>query len=298
MKVLSFNILADQYIDYEDLQRDYPTIHESDLKLEKRMPKIISYIKSVDADIVMLQEITPETKKIISAAFPEYKCVALAKHKYSEGGSYNSGNMTMLRKGMFKNIKHKGLFLAKTPNVFSLTTCNLVDAKQSKAKRSEAKRSEDVSKAKRSEAKQNEAKRSEAKQNEAKRSEAKRSEDDDNSLTIVNVHLDWEFESIREREAIALNKYVAKRKKCIIAGDFNTNAATTHGKFKNLASVVKKEKSTFLCENAMIDYIYVRNFKIKSGDVDNIPVKDKKNCFVKTIKKYGSDHYPVIATLD
>ena len=271
IKVLSFNILADQYIDYDDLQRDYPTIHESDLKLSKRMPKIIAYIKKVDADIVMLQEITPETKKMISKSFPEYKCVALAKHKYSEGGSYNSGNMTMLRKGMFKNIKHKGLFLAKTPNVFSLTNCVLIDkVMDDKGKQV-----------------------MEDKDKQVKDKLKDKLKDDE--LTIVNVHLDWEFESIREKEAMALNKYVAKHKKCIIAGDFNTNADVTHNKFKNFVSVVKKEKSTFLCENAMIDYIYVRGFTVKSGDVDNVPVKDKKNCFVKTIKKYGSDHYPVIA---
>lgn len=243
MKVLSFNILADQYIDYYDLQRDYPTINESDLKLEKRMPKILSYVKKIDADIVFLQEITPQTKKMFAKNFPDYKLTPLAKHKYSEGGSYNSGNMTMLKKSMFKKISNKSMFLAKTYNVFLITDC----------------------------------------------------EYEGEPLTLINIHLDWEKEELRTKEAIALNKYLTKHKRCIVAGDFNTDADITHSKFKKLESAVMKNTSTFLCENTMIDYIYVRGFKVSMGMVDNRPIEDKRNCFIKTIKLYGSDHYPVIS---
>ena len=97
------------------------------MKLEKRMPKILSYVKKIDADIVFLQEITPHTKKMFAKTFPDYKLTPLAKHKYSEGGSYNSGNMTMLKKSMFKKISNTPFGLQGKKGNISLIINNELD---------------------------------------------------------------------------------------------------------------------------------------------------------------------------
>ena len=46
----------------------------------------------------------------------------------------------------------------------------------------------------------------------------------------------------------------------------------------------------------MIDYIYVKGYDAINGYIDNT-VYDNIKCQNNTFKKYGSDHYPVIATI-
>ena len=113
-------------------------------------------------------------------------------------------------------------------------------------------------------------------------------------IDIYNVHLDDISEVAREHE---LEQIIAKfdlDKKIIIGGDFNTDNKTLHNRLKRMKFepvTVPEPNGTYICEKPMIDYIYVYGFSGSVGHVNNSV--SNSNCYRKTIKKYGSDHYPV-----
>lgn len=91
--------------------------------------------------------------------------------------------------------------------------------------------------------------------------------------------------------------------KVIIAGDFNTNHTKLHdiftgAGFKSGIHANTKHRGTYLCEKPMIDYIYAKGFKKISTSLHNEPTKcTAAACYISTIKKYGTDHYPIYAVV-
>ena len=246
MRVVTWNILADQYIDFDELQRDYPTISAKSLSLDVRLPKILHWIQKSKADIILLQEVTPETRKALVHTFDKnYWVGPISTHRSPEPNGTSSGTLTLVSRRIYtEEPEYETRFFAGSQSATGITYLP--------------------------------------------------------NLAIVNVHFDWQIAERRKREARGVLRFARTiRDPIIIGGDFNTDDDSLHRKFHSFVSGVRKQGSTFLCENPMIDHIYVRKAKITSkGSILNDPVNNRSNCFQKTLSKYGSDHYMVATTID
>jgi endonuclease/exonuclease/phosphatase family metal-dependent hydrolase len=246
MKILSFNVLSQQLIGEFD---EYINVSHKYLQKKYRYAKNIQLLKKYDADIILLQEVDPGLRKLIKQKCKIYKVLPIVRY-YQDDSKYYLGEMVMLKKDKFKNIKQQ-LYVFERYNV----GCPIVKCKMNNIE-----------------------------------------------ITIINVHLSDLTERIRMGETSELLKYVKKldSELVIIGGDFNTDTNKLHTRYvKNgFRSVVSKKnkKSTYYCESPMIDYIYVKGYDAINGYIDNT-VYDNIKCRNNTFKKYGSDHYPVIATI-
>jgi len=248
LKVLSFNILAEQFIDYSDLSADYPGIPIRELKEDNRLPKIFNFLKQADADVMLLQEVNNKVYKLLRDSFEKkYTIYALARHKTQEalqkGNTY--GNLIMVRDGIFAKGKQTVYNVPILGTAFAILETSVEKSK----------------------------------------------------VLIVNIHLDSDpGESKRRREIKVLMELLKPKLSThtiILSGDFNTSNANTHKKFNKLRSVVSTAKGTYLADDPMIDWIYVSNAIILSGNV----LKPARASPVTPLKKYGSDHYPVIGNI-
>jgi endonuclease/exonuclease/phosphatase family metal-dependent hydrolase len=255
LKILSFNILAEQFIDYDNPSEYYPKVPVSDLKEENRLPKIFAFLQKNDPDIMLLQEVNPKVLKMLQLNLAEsHMLMPLAEHhteeSLMEGNDY--GNLIAVRHGMFDEFSYRTIFVPKLGSAFALLTCKL------KA---------DLSK----------------------------------EFLIINIHLDADEESEDNRKIevnmlMKLIKNLLKKSITIITGDFNTNSPIIHNKFKKLTPVVRPDKpvGTYLNDPLMIDWIYIKNANIVSGKV--LKPSDATNA--TPLKKFGSDHYPVVAEIE
>ena len=116
---------------------------------------------------------------------------------------------------------------------------------------------------------------------------------DADNICIYNVHLDDKSKRSRYKELKNIISTFDTHRKIIIGGDFNGNEQSLHSLLNNFKLNIKK-KGTYLCETPMIDYIYAHGFKSVKGFIDN---DVQKNCYINTIKKYGSDHHPIYSAL-
>ena len=234
MIIMSFNILADVFIDFKNPEEYYPTIKKEMLKMKHRFNTLIKYIHG---DIIMLQEVTPYIRnKIISIFGDKYIVLPLSVHISS---TETTGNLTLLKRNKFGAIQYDTLYINNT--AVSVTSVYYDDT------------------------------------------------------TIYNIHLNDVAHAIRMKELKHIISTFDKTRKIIIGGDFNSDNKKLHHLLKDFKMGIHS-KSTYLCEDHMIDYIYVYGFKKAMGDVNN--KINSKNCYQTTIEKYGSDHYPVYTTTE
>jgi len=111
LTVLSWNILSQDWIDFQNLSEYYPNISSSDMYLTKRLKLIIKYIRKVNADIIFLQEVTIPVQSILKSAFSKkYLILDLTPHLQSTTPvaerTLPFGNATLLKRRKFTNIKH------------------------------------------------------------------------------------------------------------------------------------------------------------------------------------------------
>lgn len=119
-------------------------------------------------------------------------------------------------------------------------------------------------------------------------------------IAITSVHLS--DTTAKYGQAAIMSELLSVYKgKVIIAGDFNTNNEKLHNiftgtGFKSGIHANTKHRGTYLCEKPMIDYIYAKGFKKINSTLHNEPTKcTAATCYISTIKKYGTDHYPIYA---
>lgn len=254
LKILSWNILAENCIDFINPAEYYPDIPVNFLKMSFRYPIIVQRIKEYNADIVMLQEMTPDIRiKLINDFKHIYTISPFARHKTGEKKPEWYGNLTMIRHDMFHDIKFKVAYLAESGTASLISTMKYILRDKGNVEQ---------------------------------------------RVMSVNIHFDAYKETKRIAEAKSLLNWLNKLDadwKVIISGDFNSDATQLHKLFAGYKSVIKRTeaKSTYLCEDPMIDYIYVKHMKVVIGIIDNISAK-KKRCMRHTLKTYGSDHHPVI----
>lgn len=104
MKVLSWNILANEYIQ----KKYYPTVKEELFNREERFNLIIDNLEEINADIVLLQEVMKEEhnkiKNILKNKYYISPLIPIQWIGYAEG---ESGNITLIKKNKFNKIKYK-----------------------------------------------------------------------------------------------------------------------------------------------------------------------------------------------
>jgi len=239
ISIRSFNILADVFVEpnKQFLDKWYPTIDYQNLKIKNRFDDLIKYIKG---DIILLQEVTPYIhSKFRKLLGDKYIVLPLSRHKNFE---HITGNLTIIKKNLFKNITHKTIYLGDgIPSNRPRSSVGLTET---------------------------------------------------DDVIIYNIHLDDSSNTIRKRELRQIISTFDNSKKIIIGGDFNSDSPQLHKVLTNLNfnMSISNKKGTYLCEKPMIDYIYTYGFSNSKGYIDN---SSKKDCYKKTIEKYGSNHLPV-----
>ena len=122
MKILSWNILASKYIK----KKYYPKIPEDILfSRHERFKKIYEIISINNPDVILLQEVM----KLEYDALTEYlKNIYYISHLTPINNNNNNeiGNVTFLKKNMFKNVTHYPLdFGLYTSCLYNNKTCNI-----------------------------------------------------------------------------------------------------------------------------------------------------------------------------
>lgn len=98
MKILSWNILADEFIK----KRYYPMIPPEDLMNRvKRQKHIIHTLKQCDTDVMLLQEVMQSEYNALSQAFAKTYHLIRGKNITWQNKRGYSGNVTCLRKSLF-----------------------------------------------------------------------------------------------------------------------------------------------------------------------------------------------------
>ena len=104
MKVLSWNILANEYIK----KQYYPQVKEELLIREERFKLIVNNLLAINADIILLQEVMSaeykNLKELLSHRYFISKLIPIHWKGYPQG---ESGNITMIKKSKFTSIKQK-----------------------------------------------------------------------------------------------------------------------------------------------------------------------------------------------
>jgi endonuclease/exonuclease/phosphatase family metal-dependent hydrolase len=98
MKILSWNILADEFIK----ERYYPMIPpELLLKRQHRQKQILTLLKHIQTDVMLLQEVMPAEYKLLVAAFKKTHHILRGKYITWQQKPSHSGNVTLLSKELF-----------------------------------------------------------------------------------------------------------------------------------------------------------------------------------------------------
>ena len=254
LKIMTWNILDEGCIDFVNPTEYYFDIPVDNLLMKNRYPIINRWLKIYNSDVIMLQEATRDVCRRLIADFTDYRVMPYTANEANTESAY--GNVTMLKKGVFRSIKHKKYKFKKSNAAFSVTTAVRMS--------------------------------------------------DGVRFAFINIHLDAYKATTRAAEAQTVINLVRAWCKggsfcAVCAGDFNTDKVPVHKKFAAWTLTVDEAKSTYLCEDPMLDYIYIKgcgklNVLVRKGKIDN-KAAGKKNCMRYTIDHYGSDHHPVIATV-
>jgi endonuclease/exonuclease/phosphatase family metal-dependent hydrolase len=123
MKVLSWNVLADEWVK----KSYYPTV--KDLRLldpEHRLPIQVKILKEEDADIILLQEVMPETYARLSRMFRKtHHISSLCLRHWSKTRPSVSGHMTLVRRTLCKDIREKELSFGQRVQAGTLVLYNI-----------------------------------------------------------------------------------------------------------------------------------------------------------------------------
>jgi len=101
MKILTWNILASEWIE----PKYYPTVHDfSVMDSDKRIKLILKKLNTENADLMLLQEVMDTHYDVLYKKFHKsYYISSLRPVQWSAASSF-SGNITLVRKTMCKNI--------------------------------------------------------------------------------------------------------------------------------------------------------------------------------------------------
>lgn len=254
MRIVSFNILSDDYIDFDDrkfVRRWYNDIDPELLRLSNRLPTLLTKLEKLKADVFLLQEVMHEARDAIMERFgSDFSVGPICLHSLDRSNTNHcrTGNMIMVR--YQPNYKRVHFGRGALQYGYAYATAKITWRHTQ------------------------------------------------STLTLFSIHFSdvWKERSEQSNAFITLLDREVKGD-LVIGGDFNTHSRVTHAPFqRRFHTSIQFPKGTYLCERPMIDYIY-STIQPKFADVDNEPLEHVGTCYDRTIRDYGSDHYPVIAEI-
>jgi endonuclease/exonuclease/phosphatase family metal-dependent hydrolase len=267
MKIMTWNILASEWIK----KSYYPNVTETVLFDRKnRFKRILEKIILENPDVLMLQEVMQMEYKLLSDHLrSRYHVSYLSPINWSkkEGQPIlsESGNITLLKKSVFKSIHEQPL-----PGNFGLYSSALYSPTMKKKSLSKS-----ISKSK--------------------------STSKTYPVHLFNIHLHDLFGQTRTKQMNVIKPFSEQETTahCILAGDFNQEY-NPHSKLYAIPgfTVHNKCKTYYIKKNMNIDNILSKGFK-ENIQYDMAP----SSCLslpaeIETgFKLYGSDHLPVIKHL-
>lgn len=259
MRLVSFNILSDDYVDFQDqkfLRRYYNNMPPERLQWSHRKARVIAKMRELKADIFLLQEVMVEARTSFQRHFSDYYIGPLAQHEFQlDGINFNrTGNLILVRKSLCRQpptFWSVPIGLGYCVAVAQLTwrkphgpcrqaaifSVHLIDTPQ---------KVQQVGRL----------------------------------LALVD-----QFPACDE---IVGGDFNTKARRI--------HARLEHRFYSSVrVDQADRHYGTYLCERPMIDYIYT-SLPAYHSHIDNGPVNsDRQTCFVRTLDEVGSDHYPVIA---
>lgn len=131
IKIMTFNILAENCVDFKNPAEYYPHIDPKELRMKNRIHGIVKKIKDNNCDIVLLQELTYQVREQMVKMLPGYLCTRLAVNNLHEPKNLHWANMTLLKRGVFSQIKHVVQFLHKESyTAYSTLVCSHIASKK------------------------------------------------------------------------------------------------------------------------------------------------------------------------
>lgn len=259
MRLVSFNILSDDYMDFKDekfLRRYYKGLSPERLTWRYREARVLAKMRALKADIFMLQEVMVEARDSFQRHFGDYHISPLAQHEFHmDGINFNrTGNLVMVRKSVCRRPPEfwsVSIGLGYSVAVARLTwrvphghcqhaaifSLHLIDTPQ-------------------------------------------KFQQVGSLLALVDQFPECDL--ILGGDFNTKSRRVHTRMEKRFFSSVRVDQADHH-------------YGTYLCERPMIDYIYT-SLPAHRSRIDNGPVKsDRQTCFVRTLDEIGSDHYPVIA---
>jgi len=230
MNIMTWNILADEYID----KKEYNNLNKKYLNRKIRFKNILKIFTLLMPEIVLFQEVMREEYELLKEKFD--KIYIFSKLKYINWGSAGkSGNIILVKHNICNDVK----FYYKENHIYM--KCLYKHRK----------------------------------------------------LIVINLHLDDIDKNKRKKQ---INDIIEKinHHLCIIGGDFNEHYSTNSNIFnslkKNKFDISNKKYNTyFVNKSENIDNICYRGFQLNKFYIDN-KIKDSNIL----IKKYGSDHLPIV----
>lgn len=259
MRLVSFNILSDDYVAFQDqtfLRRYYPNLDADQLRWCHRAERVVAKMKALHADLFLLQEVMEEARATLQRRFRDFYVGPLARHQFQEDhiNSNRTGNLIMIRKSLCRTQPEfdavplgQGYNMAvaqltwTVPHgpceqavVFSL---HLIDTDAKFQQVNHLLRVVD-------------------------------------RFCACDIVLGGDFNTRSRR--------VHQRLERRFFSSVSLDQADLH-------------YGTYLCKRPMIDYIYT-SLPAHQAYIDNQPVNsDRRTCFIRTLEEIGSDHYPVVA---
>lgn len=124
MKVVSFNILSHYYIDDTSYNNEYKGINPKLIDRENRRKRSFKFIKTSNADIILLQEVDKDIRTALVASFPNYKVMPIVA--YHPKDNVKVGQVTMITK-KYKGAKQIKLEFKKTKVGYAMLECKTPD---------------------------------------------------------------------------------------------------------------------------------------------------------------------------
>jgi endonuclease/exonuclease/phosphatase family metal-dependent hydrolase len=250
--VLSFNVLAQTWID-DELRRS--VLDKRHLQRSYRVSRQIECMRRSNADVILLQEVTPIVLEHYKKRLPEYHvptCFSQMHWQPATPDTPINGNAVLWRKGLFRSAQCQIVQLDKKLGNYaaSLSAVTAVTGQHVK---------------------------------------------------FISVHL--EHGNFRAASAqfrnLFVQKHVNNEKRVIIGGDFNMGhpdwLIADYFKKRGFKDCVDPTTPTHPFVNdpygQTIDHMLIRGFKCKDSKIA------KCNSVGQCIKKYGSDHYPILVSM-
>lgn len=263
LRLVSFNILSDDYVDGQDprfMKRYYNGLPSHVMQWSSRAGAVMKTLASLNADVFMLQEVMTAARSQLVAAFPDYYVGPLAYHHFQvDHINHNrTGNVVMVRRAV---CRVRPTFWAEPLGYGYHMAVATFQWRQPLALERPCV-----------------------------------------DAAVLSLHLSDSPQKHAQVRRLMSTLEPFHECDLVVGGDFNTTSKKVHRLLNRrfFSSSIHTDQAdhhygTYLCARPMIDYIYT-SFRVRQVHIDNDPVNsDRHTCFVRTLGEIGSDHYPVTA---